>query len=339
MPQTDINQELHTEIVQALIERLRATYVFPDVAEQICTNLQQHLTAGDYSSIIDGKRLAYTLTKHLQSVNHDEHLWVLWHSEPLPDEEEALRLNRAWVAEQKQAAQQDNYGFHKIERLVGNIGYLDIRYFYRPAWGGEVAAAAMNMVANTNALIIDMRQCPGGYPDMVVLVSSYLFGETPVHLDSIYWRDDDITQQYWTLPYVPGQRYGDKPVFVLVSQATFSSGEAFAYNLQALKRATIIGEKTDGGAHPGASYRLHPHFEVFIPVGRGINPHTNMDIEGLGVVPDIPAKPEKAVDVAYRLALETVIELIGEPDSKPLKRLLEEARAALHAIKDNGESS
>jgi hypothetical protein len=333
MSNSVINQELHNEIIQSLVEKLRANYVFPNIADQICARLQKHLDDGAYTSITNGTRFAYTLTKHLQEVNHDEHLWVRWHPEPLPDEDEALRLNQVWVEEQKQAAQLDNYGFHKIERLPGNIGYLDIRYFYRPAWGGEVAAAAMNSVANTNALIIDLRRCPGGYPAMVVLISSYLFDDTPVHLDSIYWRDHDFTQQYWSLSYVPGQRFGDKPVFVLVSKETFSGGEAFAYNLQALQRATIIGEKTDGGAHPGASYRLHPHFEVFIPVGRGINPNTKTDIERKGVVPDVPTAPEQALNAAHKLALESVIEQIGKPTTRPFKHLLEEAQAALDEIK------
>jgi len=328
-----INQELHTEIIQSLVEKLRANYVFPDVAEQICVRLQKHLEEGDYANISHGRRFAYTLTQHLQAINYDEHLWVRWHPEPLPDEEETLRLNQAWVEEQKQAAQLDNYGFHKIERLPGNIGYLDIRYFYRPAWGGEVAVAAMNMVANTSALIIDLQQCSGGYPDMVTLVSSYLFGETPVHLDSIYWRDDDVTQQYWTLPYFPGQRFGDKPVYVLVSKETFSGGEAFAYNLQALQRVTVVGEQTDGGAYPGAAYRLHPHFEAFISIGRGVNPKTKADIEGKGVVPDITTEPEQALIKAYKLALETVIKKTKNPVTNPSKRLLEEAQIALDEIK------
>jgi C-terminal processing protease CtpA/Prc len=334
MTHSVINQEIRVEVIQSLTKKLRANYVFPEIAEQICIRLQKHLEDGDYADVTEGEFFAYVLTTHLQEINQDEHLWVRWHPEPLPDQEEALRLNQAWVEEQKQAAQLDNYGFYKIERLPGNIGYLDIRYFYRPSWGGDVAAAVMSAIANTNALIIDLRQCPGGYPGMVALVSSYLFGDTPVHLDSIYWRDDDFTQQYWTLPYVPGQRFGDKPVYVLVSKETFSAGEAFAYNLQALRRATIVGEQTDGGAHPGASYRLHPHFEIFIPVGRGINPTTKTDFEGTGVIPDVPTTVEQALSMAHKLALESVIEQIGESASVPLRKLLEEAQAALERIND-----
>jgi hypothetical protein len=327
-----INPALQREIVQALVEKISANYIFPDVAERICRCLEQHLEAGDYADINEGAFFVYALTQHIQEINQDEHLWVKWHPEPLPDEGEALRLSQAWVDEQKQAARLENYGFHQVERLPGNVGYLDIRFFHRPAWGGDTAVAAMNFMADTSALIIDLRQCPGGYPGMTQLISSYLFGDDPVHLNSIYWRDEDFTQQYWTLPYVPGQRYGEKPVYVLISKETFSGGEGFAYELQALGRATILGEQTDGGAHPGASYRLHPHFEAFIPVGRAINPVTKDNWESSGVKPDVLIDPELAQDQAYKMALEDVIESLGDPPPGSSQRLLKEAQAALDSL-------
>ena len=233
---------------------------------------------------------------------------------------------------QRQAAKLDNYGIRKVERLPGNVGYIDIHQFYRAEWGGDTAAAAMNFLANMNALIIDLRQCLGGYPSMTALISSYLFGEEPVLLGSIYWREEDVTQQYWTLPTIPGKRFGDKPVYVLISKVTFSAGEGFAYNLKARQRATLVGEKTDGGAHPGASYRLHSHFEVFIPVGHAINPVTNENWEGVGVLPDVPVSQEQALKVAYRLALRSIIESLGEPVNGPVSQLLKEAHAAFKDI-------
>jgi hypothetical protein len=327
--QVVINEITAAEIVRNLSERLRAYYVFPDVAEQICSRLQEYLDDGVYSDITEGEFLALALTVHMQEVNHDEHLWVRWHPEPLPDDEGPLRHNQAWMDERRQEAKLDNYGFHRVERLPGNVGYIDIRCFHRAEWGGDTAVAAMNLLASAKALIIDLCQCRGGYPGMVALVSSYLFGEEPVHLSSIYWRDDDSIQQYWTLPHVPGKRLSEVPVYVLISKETFSGGEAFAYHLQAHGRATLVGEKTDGGAHPGASYRVHPHFEAFIPVGRAINPMTGEDWEDSGVVPDVSVPPEQALNVAYRMALESIIVSIGEPASGPFSLLLEEAQAAL----------
>jgi C-terminal processing protease CtpA/Prc len=193
----------------------------------------------------------------------------------------------------------------------------------------------MNFLANMNALIVDLRQCKGGNPGMVALISSYLFDGEPVHLNSLYWRDEDLTQQYWTLPYVPGKRFGEKPVYVLTSSDTFSAGEEFAYNLKTRQRVTLVGERTGGGAHPGSPFRLHPHFEVFIPVGRAINPITNQNWEGSGVAPDVSVPQDQALNAAYKLALESIIENIGEPASGPFSQLSEEAQAALDEMEDS----
>jgi C-terminal processing protease CtpA/Prc len=164
---------------------------------------------------------------------------------------------------------------------------------------------------------------------MISLVASYLFGEEPIQLSSIYWRDEDLQQQYWSLPYLPGKRLIDIPVYVLTSRMTFSGAEEFASILQTRKRAIILGDRTDGGAHPGASYRLHAHFEVFIPIGRAINPLTGGDLEGLGVFPDIPLPQEHAYLAAYSMALKTVMERIHELPEKPFQDLAIEARSAL----------
>jgi hypothetical protein len=332
--QVDLDANTQTEIIQSLFERLRASYVFPNIAEEICDSLQKHLEEGDYGDITEGRFFAYALSVHMQEVCQDEHLWVRWHPEPLPDQKGSLRYNHEWMEDLRVEAKLDNYGIHKVEKLPGNVGYIDIHYFHKAEWGGDTAVAAMNFLANTYVLIIDLRQCQGGYPSMTTIISSCLFGEEPVHLGSIYWRDEDTTRQYWTLPYIPGVRFGDKPVYLLISNDTFSGGEEFAYNLQTRGRATLVGEKTGGGAHPGASYRLHTHFEVFIPVGRAINPITNQNWEGSGVLPDISISQEHALDVAYRLALTSIIESIGEPVSEAYRGLLKEAQTALEDLDD-----
>jgi C-terminal processing protease CtpA/Prc len=240
-----------------------------------------------------------------------------------------MSQNRAWLEEWHLKARLDNYGLHKAERLPGNIGYLDIRKFNDPSQAGETAVGALNFLANTDILIIDLRRCEGGNPDMVALISSYLFGEERVHLNSFHWREGEINEQYWTLPYVPGKRYGDKPIYVLTSQETFSGGEEFAYNLKVRKRATLVGETTGGGANIGAPYRIHPHFEVFIPIGRPVNPVTGTNWEGCGVTPDVPVAQEQALQVACRMALETILEKLGEEPTGAYRGQEEEARGAL----------
>lgn len=324
-----IDKTMHTELVKSLSEKLKAYYVFPSIAEEICIRLQKHLDEGDYSEITNGGLLANELTQHIQEVNQDKHLIVRWYPEPLPDEEGPMQQDQGWLDEWRQLAQYDNFGLHKAERLPGNVGFLDIREFHPASWGGDTAAAAINFLTNTEILIIDLRKCRGGDPDMVALLSSYLFGEKRVHLNSLYWRAEDVTEQYWALPYVPGKRFGDKPVYVLISKETFSGGEEFAYNLKILKRATLIGETTKGGAHPGSPYRLHSHFDVFIPNGRAINPITGTNWEGVGVIPDIPFPQEQAFRMAYMMALKSVIESYSEATSRSFSLIKKEAQAAL----------
>jgi hypothetical protein len=325
----EIDPDEKIEIIQRLSDKLRACYIFPEVAERICAYLQACLQSGVYDDLADGNLFALALTMHLQEVSDDEHLWIKWHAQALPDDDDQLRLNQVWQAERRQEARLENYGLYKLERLPGNVGYLDIRYLHRPEWGGEAVSEAIGFLSRTQALIIDLRQCLGGFPGMVALLCSYLFGEDPVHLASIYWRDEDTTQEYWTETSLPTPRYGEKAVYVLTSKVTFSAGEMIADILQSRKRATIIGEKTDGGAHAGASYRIHPHFEAFIPIGRSLNPLTNANWEGCGVTPDISVPQVQSFNVAYKLALQSVLLDMGEPATDPLRKLADEARATL----------
>ena len=331
---TFIDLPTQVEIINQLSEKLRACYIFPEIAEQICIHLQGYLNNGEYSTLTEANLFALALTMHMQEVNQDEHLWIEWHTETLPDDDGQLHLNQAWQDERMLEARLENYGFYKVERLPGNVGYLDIHYFHRPAWGGDTAVNAMNLLSDTNALIIDLRKCTGGYPGMIAVVCSYLFDDEPVLLESIYWRDEDITRQYWTLPYVPGRHYLDKPVYMLTSKDTFSGGEMFADIMQTRKRATIIGEKTDGGANAGASYRIHPHFEAFIPIGRTINPLTGLNWEGCGITPDSLVPHEQSFKAAYILALQSVIDGITDASNTVQQKSLNEAQAALKSVGD-----
>ena len=326
----------HRAIVQNLSDKLRAHYIFPDIAEQISARLQKYLEDGEYADITEDELLALALTMRMREVSHDEHLWVQWHPEPLPDETRPLKHSPQWQDERKLEARLDNHGLHKVERLPGNVGYIDIRYLHRPAWGGDTAVAAMNFLANTDALVIDLRKCTGGYPGMIALMMSYLFGEESIHLSSSYWREEEITQQYWTLPYVPGKHYADdKTIYILISRVTFSAGEEFASILQRHKRAIVLGDQTDGGAHPGTSYRLSSHFEVFIPIGRAINPITEQDLEGVGVTPDILIPQEQAFTAAYSMALRAILARFGESSSGALQGLVTEAQKAIQELSTN----
>ena len=227
----------------------------------------------------------------------------------------------------RQMGRLDNFGIHRVERLDGNIGYLDLRRVPVPANAGPAIAAAMELVAGTYALIIDLRRNGGGSPEGVVFWCSYLFTERPTHLNDIFHADTGETRQFWALPYVPGTRYVDRPVYVLTSSHTFSGGEDFCYTLQALGRAQVIGETTGGGAHPTRPFPISPAVHIAIPFARSINPVTGTNWQGTGVVPDVAVPEEQAYDVAYGLALRHVLAMDDLPPP-----IVDEARDAVAAL-------
>ena len=227
----------------------------------------------------------------------------------------------------RQMGRLDNFGIRRVERLDGNVGYLDVRRVAVPANAGPAIAAAMELVAGTYALIIDLRHNHGGSPEGVVFWCSYLFDERPVHLNDIFHADTGETRQFWALPYVPGTRYIDRPVYVLTSSHTFSGGEDFCYTLQALGRAEVIGETTGGGAHPTRPFPISAAVHIAIPFARSVNPVTGTNWQGTGVVPDFAVPEAQAYDVAYAKALTHVL---AKDDVPP--PIADEAREALAAL-------
>lgn len=302
-------------VVEQLLVELERGYVFPRVAEDMEFELRERLEAGVFDKAAEPHAFAQLLTDALRDVSSDKHLAVRYSPEPIaesareereptPEEIEHMRRDGAW----------GNFGFEAVQRLAGNIGYIDLRGFQEPELAAPTVHAAMAFVANTDALIFDMRENGGGSPHMVRLISSYLFGPEPVHLNDLYFRPEDRTEEFWTLAELPGARYGDKKdVYVLTSNYTFSAAEEFTYNLQCLKRATIVGQTTGGGAHPGGMVRLHPHFSAFIPNGRAINPITKTNWEGVGVKPDVECDTAAARARAHELALQRLVAAEKDP--------------------------
>ena len=322
------------EIVTKALELLRANYVFPEQAEQAATAIEARLEAGEYDDLDE-----ITLDRAADQGPAGDHRGpapargarrrsevpvASGIGEPEePKDHEARRLAM------RQMGRLDNFGIRQVERLDGNVGYLDVRRVAVPANAGPAIGAAMELVAGTYALIIDLRHNHGGAPEGVVFWCSYLLDERPTHLNDIFHADTGETRQFWALPYVPGTRYLDRPVFVLTSGHTFSGGEDFAYTLQALGRATVIGETTGGGAHPTRGFPISAAVHIGIPFARSVNPVTGTNWQGTGVVPDVPADAERAYDVAYARALEKVLALDDVPP--PIADDAREALAGLQA--------
>jgi retinol-binding protein 3 len=279
-------------------------YIFADVAAKMQARIRAERDAGHYAELTHRLPLARRLTADLRAVSKDKHLSIHYSAASLPPETAADEQDPTpeQQALQRAAAASEGFGIARVEVLDGNIGYVDIRGFHPVEVVREGLAEAMTKIADTKALIVDLRHNHGGDPATVAFVTSYLFGEKKVHLNDLYYRRNDETTEFWTDPSVPGKRFGKtKPIFVLTSGETFSAGEEFAYNLRARKRATLIGEATGGGAHPVDGARVDEHIMAIVPVGRAINPITKSNWEGTGVQPHIAVPANEAMDTAKAL--------------------------------------
>jgi hypothetical protein len=306
-----------TMVIQDIIQLIREKYVYPEFGEQIAAQIKANLENGVYDSLTNESELAFRLTSDLRTISKDQHWSVVYDPikvaemidpETEPDEDNLKRY--------LETARKSNYGFERVERLKGNIGYIDLRRFEPSEYGGETASAAMNFVSNCDALIIDLRQNHGGYPSMVQLITSYLYDSKPRHINSFYYRPTDETQQFWTFPHVSGKRRPDIPAYLLISRATGSGAEEFAYNLKHMERAILIGENTLGAAHPVTREVVQKDFVVRLPYGRPINPITGSNWEGVGVAPDIPVPAEDALKTAHLKAIEHLLDSCKTEDEE-----------------------
>lgn len=339
LAQQEISATIQEQAIKDLAEKLDAEYVFPEKGKEMHDMLLANWEEGAYGQLTDAVAFSRQLTEDISAITNDLHLRVQFDPRRLerPGREENSEENEEedfWYG-------RENFGFKEVKILQGNIGYIDLRGFWHTSEeASEAASATMNFVANTDAIIFDLRQNGGGSPLMIQLLTSYLFSsDESIHLNSFYFRPLDETTQTWTLPYVPGRRNPDALVYVLTSTGTFSAAEEFTYNLKNLERATVIGEITGGGAHPGGMHPIGDRFAAFIPDGRAINPITGTNWEGVGVIPHIEIDSDKALSKAHFEALKSLSENASSDEAKAYyewqKELLEsELNPVTHTEKE-----
>jgi hypothetical protein len=312
--------------VETLAGLLDRNYVLPDVATTLAKNLRAALASGAYEGADTPDALADRLTADLREWSHDKHLRVATTTAGSGAQRRGRQGNGPGsivrggspgrgtgepivvidTAPSRDNPAADNFGFQRVEILDGNIGYAELRGFRPEPAARDTASAAMAFLANSRAIIIDLRRNTGGSPEMVRYLASYFFDERPVVLNRFFDRPSNTTTDQTTLVSVPGRRMPAVPLYILTSRRTFSAGEGFTYSLKALKRATVVGEVTGGGAHPSADMPIGSGLVAFVPVARSINPVTGTDWEGTGGEPDITADADQALETAIRDALRRI---------------------------------
>ena len=292
------------QLINNLIKEVNNSYVFPDMAKKVEASLQEKQKRGAFDTINSARRLSDVLSNEMQAITKDKHLRVMYSETVIPDRKSYNERSPEETATYLEMMRSNNFGVEKIERLPFNIGYLEIEKFARAKESAETIAAAMTLLGHTDALIIDLRNNGGGDAAAVTSLASYFF-DNRVQLNDFYYREGNRNEQRWSADVVPGRRYGGtKPVYILTSRDTFSAAEDFTYAFKNLKRATIIGETTAGGANQGVNKRLLPNFSVFVPLGRAISPITKTNWEGVGVTPDISVCAKDAFTTAQVVILK-----------------------------------
>ena len=315
-----LTSKYKAEAIASLCQLMNTYYVFPEVAKDTETHLKAQLEAGHFNQFTTNEAFAAALTESVQSINKDKHMrirknrpYVAPDNSPERTIEEQLdRMNRSrWY----------NAGFVEVKVIEGNVGYLDLRGFAGLENAQAHADAAMQFISRADAIIIDLTQNGGGSPRMVQYLCSYFF-EDHRHLNSLYWREGDVTEEFWTLETVGGTKLPDVPLFVMTSDHTFSGAEEFSYNMQTQERATLVGQTTGGGANPGGTMPINENLSVFIPRGRAINPITQTNWEGVGVVPEVKTTPKDTYETTLKLAQEAAKTYRNERDARYTKMLL-----------------
>lgn len=306
-----ISRDEKGAVIASLDSALSANYPFPDIARKIAPVLQERLKKGDYDSAITKAEFASKLTDDLLKVSGDLHFLVgvdaKWVAEVKAKANPALKAKIR--KEESSTLEETNFGFDEVARLNGNIGYIRFSYFADPELAYDTAASVMRFVGNTDAVIIDLRYNNGGHLEMAQFLASYFFSSEKDQLLFDYYYNEDgkrIQRGQWVLPGLPGKRMVDKPLYILTGSTSFSSAEWFSYSMKKLGRATLIGERTAGGAHPVARKPLNDDFFVQVPIGQIQDPVDHGDFEGAGVQPDIPSPSIRALPLAHKLALENL---------------------------------
>jgi len=304
-------------ILTALVRQMRARYVYPDSVAAIAVRVESRRRAGAYDTTATPAAFGAAVTADLRpydlhfDLRYDtererallaagsDTIKVLSELDPTPDSLAAMR--RA------------NFGVRTAEILPGNIGYLDVTFLHDLRFARPSAEAAIDFVANSPAVILDLRRAPGGYGTMVQFLASAFFGADSVELLTTIDRAQGTVKRGWSNPALSSRHLPDADLYILTSGSTGSAAEALAFELQAVGRAKVVGERSAGAAHAGGWVPLGHGFVVFIPNARGFDPRTGRDWERVGVQPDVAAPAGRAREAAQAEAVRRLLARVTDP--------------------------
>jgi C-terminal processing protease CtpA/Prc len=303
-----IKSEKVAAIVSQIQQSISQHYVIPEKSKQINNNLDAALSVGEFDHLND-QTLATRITQVLLSASNDKHLRVQYS----PKRYAALSSTQTttdadaetqyWAEE----AKRQHYGIAEVSHLENNIGYLKFTSFWNSSEAYKYIDAALTLLQKDDALILDLTNNKGGESDMVrYLTSIFLNDQTPRHINTMYDGMKGTTTKEFSLTKLPLSTLAGKPLFVLISNRTFSAGEAFAEQVRNFKLGTLVGEKTAGAAYTVELLPIDSGFVLSLSTGQVTHPLTESNWEAKGVTPHIEAPTNKALEIAVVLATKAI---------------------------------
>jgi len=296
------------DLIDSILATISEEYVIPEIGAEMVDSLRVRFERGDYSELDEMHLFLQRLTSDMREIGQDMHL-----SFRILEPEDIVKADDEGPTEHDLARwTAGNFGFRRAEILDGNVGYLDLRGFQDTTYSAKTLRATMEFFANCEALIIDLRKNRGGRPEMLQLLAS-CFLERPGHLYDIQHRGGDSSTAVWSYPNADFHPLHNVELVVLIGARTFSAAESFAFAMKHVKRATLIGEATEGGAHLVTFFDF-PEIElrIWMPTDRAVDPSTGESWQSVGVQPDIEVPGVDAMTLGHIQALRAIKDRVDD---------------------------
>ena len=182
------------------------------------------------------------------------------------------------------------------------IAHIRITSFYRNTAENLADSVREAIDGGAEALILDVRDNPGGLLQSVVDVTSQFLDEGLV----LYEVDGAGRRTNWKVGDT-GETI-DVPMVVLTNEFSASASEILAGALQDYERATVVGATTYGKGSVNVLRRLSNDGGLYVTFARWFTP-LGRPIEGEGVTPDIEVS-ERDRQQAEAMQLEKAIDIL-----------------------------